>query len=251
MISQLDIYIESILNPKILIVKDASWYNPDINPTNGKIPKYTLEWRDVETDVFGAVLNDNGVPELTIIDSDDSPYTSKDLIKEKDLEKYKKDNFWIDRVLKGKNKAKVKYDCIRQIVFIPAEYVGDKDKDIVLSYGKKQYVPKYSYNYKNPDWSHKVKCWNYDNGEIMSPLDDLISPQRFLNRMLSMGESHINNTRGSSIIYDKSTVDARDGEAELLRNVNLGTTYRDWETDRKSTRLNSSHSAKSRMPSSA
>ena len=30
-----------------------------------------------------------------------------------------------------------------------------------------------------------------------------------------------------------------------------GPTYRDWETDRKSTRLNSSHSAKSRMPSSA
>ena len=27
--------------------------------------------------------------------------------------------------------------------------------------------------------------------------------------------------------------------------------YRDWETDRKSTRLNSSHSAKYRMPSSA
>ena len=27
--------------------------------------------------------------------------------------------------------------------------------------------------------------------------------------------------------------------------------YRDWEADRKSTRLNSSHSAKSRMPSSA
>ena len=31
----------------------------------------------------------------------------------------------------------------------------------------------------------------------------------------------------------------------------LGDIYRDWETDRKSTRLNSSHSAKSRMPSSA
>ena len=30
-----------------------------------------------------------------------------------------------------------------------------------------------------------------------------------------------------------------------------GDVYRDWETDRKSTRLNSSHSAKSRMPSSA
>ena len=31
----------------------------------------------------------------------------------------------------------------------------------------------------------------------------------------------------------------------------FGHIYRDWETDRKSTRLNSSHSAKSRMPSSA
>ena len=31
----------------------------------------------------------------------------------------------------------------------------------------------------------------------------------------------------------------------------LASWYRDWETDRKSTRLNSSHSAKSRMPSSA
>ena len=31
----------------------------------------------------------------------------------------------------------------------------------------------------------------------------------------------------------------------------LGRGYRDWETDRKSTRLNSSHSGESRMPSSA
>ena len=30
-----------------------------------------------------------------------------------------------------------------------------------------------------------------------------------------------------------------------------GAAYRDWETDRKSTRLNSSHSGESRMPSSA
>ena len=36
---------------------------------------------------------------------------------------------------------------------------------------------------------------------------------------------------------------------QLMHNPSLS--YRDWETDRKSTRLNSSHSAKSRMPSSA
>ena len=33
--------------------------------------------------------------------------------------------------------------------------------------------------------------------------------------------------------------------------ISVNGAYRDWETDRKSTRLNSSHSAKSRMPSSA
>ena len=39
---------------------------------------------------------------------------------------------------------------------------------------------------------------------------------------------------------------------ELWTNIyRKGCGYRDWETDRKSTRLNSSHSAKSRMPSSA
>ena len=36
-----------------------------------------------------------------------------------------------------------------------------------------------------------------------------------------------------------------------LRGHDPYSVYRDWETDRKSTRLNSSHSAKSRMPSSA
>ena len=38
---------------------------------------------------------------------------------------------------------------------------------------------------------------------------------------------------------------------ELIDKYLFITCYRDWETDRKSTRLNSSHSAKSRMPSSA
>lgn len=194
----------------------------EYNHSNGKIPVYCLEWRDIESDTFGAVINDNGVPELAIINNDKiSAYTNKDLIKVKDLKQYAKDNFWIDKVLKGDNKTEVKYDIIRFIKFIPAEYIGDKD-DFVLDYGLKEYEPKYSYNYKNPDWSYKVKCWSYDNGEILSPLDDLISPQRFLNRMLSMGESHINNTRGSNIIYDKTTIDQQGGEQELLRNINLG-----------------------------
>ena len=47
---------------------------------------------------------------------------------------------------------------------------------------------------------------------------------------------------GGSSIEDQKELMEKAWEYEL---------YRDWETDRKSTRLNSSHSAKSRMPSSA
>ena len=41
------------------------------------------------------------------------------------------------------------------------------------------------------------------------------------------------------------------GTANITMNYTNETGYRDWETDRKSTRLNSSHSGESRMPSSA
>ena len=37
----------------------------------------------------------------------------------------------------------------------------------------------------------------------------------------------------------------------MLKSVIVRVLYRDWETDRKSTRLNSSHRSLSRMPSSA
>ena len=59
-------------------------------------------------------------------------------------------------------------------------------------------------------------------------------------------------------VWDESTKTAATDGVHLFFNPDffLSLTpdqrrYRDWETDRKSTRLNSSHSAKSRMPSSA
>ena len=43
----------------------------------------------------------------------------------------------------------------------------------------------------------------------------------------------------------------KDYAGNIIMGIDRYGRYRDWETDRKSTRLNSSHSAKSRMPSSA
>ena len=66
---------------------------------------------------------------------------------------------------------------------------------------------------------------------------------------------------GSDMVESATTTRLRQAGAEIFlghdaKHVGNAeavviTTYRDWETDRKSTRLNSSHSAKSRMPSSA
>ena len=51
---------------------------------------------------------------------------------------------------------------------------------------------------------------------------------------------------------EKTEADKREVKTiEEKRSEYIRVLYRDWETDRKSTRLNSSHSAKSRMPSSA
>ena len=61
--------------------------------------------------------------------------------------------------------------------------------------------------------------------------------------------------RGLDSFKDKRLVSVLEKIADwngITNDYTSGTAhYRDWETDRKSTRLNSSHSAKSRMPSSA
>ena len=56
----------------------------------------------------------------------------------------------------------------------------------------------------------------------------------------------IHYTRDAETEYVKHKIELLNNDLSLYLSK-----YRDWETDRKSTRLNSSHSAKSRMPSSA
>ena len=78
-------------------------------------------------------------------------------------------------------------------------------------------------------------------------LDDATVPS-YITTLDEYGKRHSysfsGNGRDLSIKVKPRTLNA------IYRSA-LQTGYRDWETDRKSTRLNSSHSAKSRMPSSA
>ena len=75
------------------------------------------------------------------------------------------------------------------------------------------------------------------NGERKDEIDDIYISTKGLARELNLP------------IWSVSQVNRAGAKDDIIEGDKAG--YRDWETDRKSTRLNSSHSAKSRMPSSA
>ena len=61
---------------------------------------------------------------------------------------------------------------------------------------------------------------------------------------------YVEDCKLAMLEFGKQLLELAAENAEICTDT-MGSPYRDWETDRKSTRLNSSHSAKSRMPSSA
>ena len=71
----------------------------------------------------------------------------------------------------------------------------------------------------------------------------------------SFGSITVGNTKSANLsnseFIQKYMGIKNDGRSFMTLYIDNVRLYRDWETDRKSTRLNSSHSAKSRMPSSA
>ena len=65
------------------------------------------------------------------------------------------------------------------------------------------------------------------------------------NSQASIAGKGISSQSGHTLTYDCGA------EHQVIMCVYHAVQYRDWETDRKSTRLNSSHITRSRMPSSA
>ena len=72
-------------------------------------------------------------------------------------------------------------------------------------------------------------------------------------KQMNMTQKELMKVKMKSLrkLEDQNMSNDETQEIENLINLIDKALYRDWETDRKSTRLNSSHSAKSRMPSSA
>jgi hypothetical protein len=179
-------------------------------PTGGKVPVYEVYWKDYERKEYGWVNDEFNYPYYTLINDPTVPYKDKDLI-EPVTEKHKEE-------MGKKKKHTIFVDILRYAVTIPQEELGWSEGDIVLEHGVMPYQEKNLYDPANVKFPYKIYTWVYDRGEVLTPLDDAIDPQRFLNRTMSVVEAHMANMRGSGSAISKDAVD--DNEAETVRNIN-------------------------------
>ena len=177
---------------------------------SNRIPVYEVYWKDVAINTYGYIEDEFGYEYFTLID---------DTVGEDDLI-IPTSEVGLN-IMQGQRTRDLFVDVLRYAKFIPGEVIGTSNTEILLDYGTVTYQDADGMSPSNVEFPYKVYCWNYNNGQVTSPIDDVIDPQRFTNRVLSVAESHINNSRGSGTIIDRDTVDPQGGEEDVLRNMNL------------------------------
>ena len=134
-------------------------------------------------------------------------------------------NLWIDQVLCGlDNLGKINKGIVRLNVE-SVYYNKDNDLSDAIALVNKWFN------------SGDVRDIGANGASVIKLLHQVGDAEGIIARRRSLMEN------GNTVSFPQSSV--------MLTQVPTLRSYRDWETDRKSTRLNSSHSAKSRMPSSA
>ena len=184
-----------------------------------QIQVFKMYFKDTSKEDWGYVIDEYGYKHLVRIGfthaGEEAPrYTEADVV---DYPKTSRN----EKMFKKSNIASVYNEVLRYCYFIPSEFIAsaepdDKKKaqiaDIVLDYGV---YPHQGVSLEDPSdvkFPFKAYTWGYIDGEIISPIDDAISPQRFINRVLSVTESNINNSGGSNTVIDQDALDPEDVE---------------------------------------
>lgn len=219
------------INPNASNSNDYTYQSTASSSVSGlKVPVYKVFWRDCSYEEWGYVLTEYGYPKLERVnwkgyDNDQEPkYTDADLIDPPANPTNKK--------LFGKKKKRKAYnEVIRYCIFIPSDILMTaephhskrKIADVVLDYGVYDYQETSLTNPSKAKFPFKVSTWGYVNGEVLSPVDDAISPQRFINRVLSASEGIINMSGGEGPILDMDTIDPQDAQdGTVERNMKQG-----------------------------
>ena len=185
-------------------------------------------WRDLVRTKIGFVKGPDGLPMQARIDytapSQVKPkYTESDVIPPPENAP-NKHLFGNKKIIMGDA------EVIRYVVWISSAHIPPPSgtgreslRDIVLDYGqcKLQEV--------DPDETERVNfpcggsAYAIVDKRIVSPIDDLVSPQRFKNRSLSVLESHLESSAGAGAVLDGSMIDPKMMKYETIaRNIKLG-----------------------------
>jgi hypothetical protein len=194
--------------------------------SENRIPVYRSFWKDIDVYEYGYVMSEYGdykvLVRLNTLDDDGNKKYTDDMLVDPPDNKIGK------RFKGGKKKTKFTVDTIRYCVFIPSDVLASKDgfgakknevDDIVLEYGVLDNQEVNNEDWRSAKFPFKCYAWGYVDGEVLSPVDDAISPQRFINRVLSVFENQVNNSSGSNIIIDKSAIDPQEGEEGIMKNM--------------------------------
>jgi hypothetical protein len=195
-----------------------------------KVPVYNVFWKDIDRSEWGYVNTEFGIPSLERINyikpgEEKAKYTDEDVI---DYPKNPKN----EQIFKGKNIVKMYNDVIRYCTFIPSETLAsmeadsskkEKVADVVLDYGIYEYQEVQLNSPSNAKFPFKCYTWAYIDGEVLSPVDDAISPQRLINRILSATEAQINMSGGAGAVFDYDTIDPQDAKTgKIHRDMKQG-----------------------------
>lgn len=195
-----------------------------------QIQVFKIYFKDVQKEEWAYVFNEYGYKHLVKINfvhpGEEKPrYTEADAVEPPDTHKNK-------MLFKGKKVVNTFNEVLRFCYFIPSEIIAsvetDTEKkkaisDIVLDYGVYPFQRTTLEDPSEVKFPFNCFTWGYVDGEIMSPVDDAISPQRFINRILSVTEANINNSGGSNTVIDEDALnpdDVQDGTVE--RNIKQG-----------------------------
>jgi hypothetical protein len=189
------------------------------NQTGNTVMVVHSYWKDYAKYLYGWVRDDAGYISLERIEKDDK-YSKKDLVKKSEL------NDDQLAITGGDTSKYVIVEEIRYCIFTPGESLGGGvntgGKDIVYEYGvleDQEDDPVYPESSRYP---YKVSTWAYENGEVLTPLDDAIDPQRMINRLFSISESQFNNAHGSGTIVAADAIDDEEGDVGLSAKMKRG-----------------------------
>lgn len=205
---------------------NSSWWK------SGKVPVFYTYYKDYEAQKYGYVRDQWGYILLAILDSDQNPggaeYTESDLVPMDELSD-------IQRGYIGSKGVKtVRVANWRETVIIPSEYLHgnaqgsfrqDRKNDIVLRHGSLKYQRRRNASPFDSFPPYCVSAYLYVDGQLYTPIDDAINPQRLINRMMSLYEAQFNQMKPAFEAYDISALkDSGLDEAELNRIINEGGT---------------------------